>query len=94
MPKGLRIDETLASRRSFHFSFEGREIPAYEGESVATALLAAGITKLRCSPGDGGPRGLFCAMGVCQECVVSVAGQAVEACRLLAAPGLDVKVQP
>jgi predicted molibdopterin-dependent oxidoreductase YjgC len=92
MPRNLRTDPNLASRVSFHFTFEGQPILAYAGETVATALLAAGIRTLRHGPGDGGPRGLFCVMGLCQECVVSVEGRAEEACRLAATDGLDVRV--
>ncbi|GGE50382.1 hypothetical protein GCM10007276_29330 [Agaricicola taiwanensis] len=91
MPKDLRTDPELASRPSFHFTFEGHPVLAYAGETVATALWAAGLRILRHGPGDGGPRGLFCTMGLCQECVVSIDGQATEACRFPATEGLDVR---
>lgn len=73
------------------FRFEGREVEAPQGMSVAAALLAAGVVHLRDAPADGTPRGAFCMMGLCQECVVLVDGVAVEACRLPASPGLDVR---
>lgn len=73
------------------FRFDGREVRAPAGMSVAAALLAGGTARLRDAPADGAPRGAFCMMGVCQECVVLVDGVVVEACRLPAAAGLDVR---
>ena len=52
-------------------TFETRPVPALEGETVAAALAAAGITALRRSQ-DGAARGLFCGMGVCFDCLVTV----------------------
>ena len=54
--------------------FEGRPVPAIEGETVAAALTAAGIAALRRAR-DGRPRGVFCGMGVCYECLVTVDGR-------------------
>jgi thioredoxin reductase len=53
---------------------DGRSVPAQQGESVAAALVRAGLTAWRQTP-QGNPRGLFCGMGVCQDCVISVDGQ-------------------
>lgn len=54
--------------------FEGREIPALEGETVAATLSAAGIVAFRQTP-QGAPRGLYCGMGACFDCVVTVDGR-------------------
>jgi sarcosine oxidase subunit alpha len=94
MPLSLRIGEGLAGRHSFSFLFEDEAVTAHEGESVATALLAKGVRRLRNAPVDQGPRGLFCVMGLCQECLVEVEGGAVEACRLVATEGLVVRRLP
>ena len=67
------------------FSFDGEPFSAPEGQSVAVALMAAGRVLLRTAPCDDAPRGMFCCMGICQECLVSVQGRYVEACRL---PGI------
>ena len=53
---------------------DGRSVPARPGESIAAALIRAGLTAWRQTP-QGNPRGLFCGMGVCQDCVISVDGQ-------------------
>ena len=52
--------------------FEGQPIKAYEGETIATALHAAGIRVLNYSPNKKRPRGLFCAIGKCSSCLMVV----------------------
>jgi predicted molibdopterin-dependent oxidoreductase YjgC len=54
-------------------TLDGRPLRAHEGESVAAALIADGHTATRRTPG-GAPRGVFCGMGVCFECLVVVDG--------------------
>ncbi|MES0884942.1 (2Fe-2S)-binding protein [Roseibium sp. SCP14] len=71
-------------------TFDGRPVQAYRGESVAAALLRAGHLRLRNAPVDGAPRGTFCCMGLCQECVVKIEGSVTESCRLAAENGLAV----
>ncbi len=70
---------------------DGRPVEAHAGESLAAALLAAGIRMLRRSPRDGAPRGAFCWMGLCQECTVTVEGVRRPACRVEARDGLVVR---
>ncbi len=55
---------------------DGTALRAPAGQSIAAALIAAGHGALRDSPG-GAPRGLYCGIGVCQECRVVVAGEGV-----------------
>jgi len=57
---------------------DGRPLSAPEGQSLAAALLSAGRTSLRESP-SGTPRGLYCGIGVCQECRVQADGRVVRA---------------
>lgn len=52
---------------------DGRNISAREGETVHAALTAAGIYRLRRLP-DGSARGVFCGMGICYECLVTIDG--------------------
>jgi predicted molibdopterin-dependent oxidoreductase YjgC len=88
MIESLRI-AGVARGASIRLRFDGATIAAHDGEMLATALLAAGIRTLRHAPGDGGPRGLFCAMGSCQECAVLVDGQRIEACRVPVRDGME-----
>lgn len=91
----LRIDTHIRRGPLVSFRLDGQEITAYAGETVAAALLACGMRRLRTSPGGGG-RGIFCAMGVCQECVIEVidaqSGAHVAAsCRLEVSEGLELR---
>ncbi len=54
--------------------FEGRPVEARAGEPVAAALLAAGIKALRITRRRHEPRGVFCALGRCTDCVMVVDG--------------------
>lgn len=72
------------------FSFDGEGVEGMAGDSVAAALVAAGITTLRTSPQGGTPRGPFCWMGVCQECTVVIDGVRRPACRTALVAGMRV----
>ena len=86
----LRIDAHTRGA-AIEFRFDGRAVFAYDGESVACALFAAGVRTLRNSPRTGTARGMFCLMGSCQECVVWADGRRVPACQEPARAGLDVR---
>lgn len=73
------------------FRWEGSEIRCRTGETVAVALLCAGRLDLRRSPRAGSPRGAFCMMGVCQECLVRVDGVLRQACLTPAENGMRVE---
>src|SRR5471032_2280379 len=76
--------------RAISFRFDRQRIDALEGETLGAALSAAGITTLRHTP-SGAPRGLFCGMGACFDCVVTVDGRIGQrACMTRAVDGMDV----
>jgi len=52
--------------------FEDRSLQAFEGETVATALLASGIDFTRTTPVSGSARAPFCMMGTCFECLMEI----------------------
>ena len=72
------------------FTFDGAAIWGRAGESLAAALIRSGRLHLRNAPEDADPRGAFCLMGICQECLVVLEGQPVESCRIELQPGIDV----
>ncbi len=75
------------------FRFDGRPVAARPGQSLAAALTEAGIRAFR-ETAKGARRGIFCGMGVCQDCLVTVNGQPNRrACMTPAAPGLEVATQ-
>jgi predicted molibdopterin-dependent oxidoreductase YjgC len=55
--------------------FEEKPISAQEGESVAAALLNAGVEYLRTAPVSGDSRTAYCWMGVCFDCLLEIDGQ-------------------
>ena len=70
-------------------SVDGKPLRAAAGQSIAAALLAAGRKSLRSSP-SGEPRGLYCGIGVCQECRVQADGRVVRACVTPVTAGMRV----
>jgi len=76
------------------FTFDGRSLTAAPGMTVAAALLAEGIVTLRDTPVSGSPRGPFCLMGACYDCLVQVDGITVQACMTPVREGLVVARVP
>jgi predicted molibdopterin-dependent oxidoreductase YjgC len=65
-----------AAAKLVRFEVDGRTIEARFGDSIAAALLAAGISPTRLSAVSQSPRAPYCMMGVCFECIVTVDGVA------------------
>jgi predicted molibdopterin-dependent oxidoreductase YjgC len=73
------------------FSFDGAPMTAEAGQTVGAALLAAGIRSWRRTRSGGRPRGLFCGIGACFDCLVDVnEDRAVRACLVLVREGDEV----
>ena len=79
---------------SDHVTFDGRVLPMEAGQSVAAVLLAAGIRSWRTTRFGHQPRGLFCGIGACFDCLVTVNGTpSVRACLTEAHPGDVITTQ-
>lgn len=79
---------------SVRITFEGRTIVARTGDSVAAALLTAGVLDFRDTPVSGSPRAPYCMMGVCFDCLVEINGVASrQACLTTVADGMVVRRQ-
>ena len=65
--------EIWREERRVKLTFDGQSVVARKGETIAAALAANGINALRTTR-TGTTRGLFCGMGVCQDCLVDVDG--------------------
>ena len=63
------IIESYNKGRKVTFSFDGKELSGYDGESIAAALKAAGVMEHRYTAKQHKPRGIFCAIGRCTDCV-------------------------
>jgi predicted molibdopterin-dependent oxidoreductase YjgC len=80
--------------RAVNLLVNGHPVEAYEGETVAAALHASGVIALRRTAVRGEPRGLFCGMGVCFECLMQIDGRPnQQACLTLVRDNMQVRVQ-
>jgi predicted molibdopterin-dependent oxidoreductase YjgC len=92
---GRRLDlpPGLARGPRLTLTLDGNPVTAYDGETVATVLLAEGRIATRTTAG-GEPRGVFCGMGVCFDCLVIVDGLPnTRACMTQVREGMDVRRQ-
>ena len=72
----------------------GRALEAYEGEPIAAALAAHGIRKSRTTRRTEGPRWLFCGIGRCTDCIMTVNGVPnVRTCVTPVEDGMRVETQ-
>jgi hypothetical protein len=79
---------------TYSIVFDGRPLPAAPGQSVAAALWAAGVRSWRTTRDGGSPRGLFCGIGICFDCLITVDGVPNQrACLIPARPEMTVTTQ-
>lgn len=84
----------LKPSRAVEITVDGRTIEAVEGEPIAAALLAAGIRVFRHTRKRAEPRGLFCAIGRCTDCAMTVNGiPNVRTCVTSVEPGMRIDTQ-
>lgn len=77
-------------RVRIHVDGTPHDVPAHY--SVAAALLAAGTLACRASAVSGAPRGPFCMMGVCFDCLVEIDGVPnVQGCMTPVRDGMQVR---
>ncbi len=83
-------DSSATRPRVLRATFDGEPLEAPAGASVAAALLASGRTAWRTTR-KGAPRGLFCGIGVCFDCIVDINGESGQrACMIPLEEGMDV----
>lgn len=76
------------------FTFNQQKIQAFEGETIAAALHAAGVQVLSESAHHHRPRGFFCAIGKCSSCIMEVDGVPnVKTCLVRVRDGMQVRRQ-
>ena len=83
MHTDLRIPSVERGRK-IEITVDGQSVAAYEGETVHAAMTAAGIRPMRSGLGadqlrpdmqkTAQKRGIFCGMGICYECLVTING--------------------
>ncbi|MDR1571612.1 MAG: (2Fe-2S)-binding protein [Clostridiales Family XIII bacterium] len=88
------IIEDFKKGREIGFTLDGSPMRGYEGESVAAALKASGVTTHRYTSKLNSPRGIFCAIGRCTDCVMVIDGKPnVRTCMTPLAEGMSVQTQ-
>ncbi|MDI6870986.1 MAG: (2Fe-2S)-binding protein [Bacillota bacterium] len=84
----------LEARRKVTITVDGQPVEAFEGEPILAALLAKGIRVNRITKKRHEPRGLFCGIGRCTDCVMVVNGVPnVRTCVTPVAEGMTVETQ-
>lgn len=89
-------DDPIAPARTgaVTITVDGGQVTGVDGQSIAGLMLAAGRAGWRTTPRGRRPRGVFCGIGVCFDCLVTVNGiRDVRACQRLARDGDVVTLQ-
>ncbi|MFI6760000.1 (2Fe-2S)-binding protein [Micromonospora sp. NPDC050417] len=75
-------------RSGFQVTVDGAPVAARPGQTIAAVLLAAGQRATRRTRFGGRPRGVFCGIGMCFDCLVVCNGESgVRSCLRPVAPG-------
>lgn len=87
----VRIAPGVIRGAAINIIVDGEHIAGFAGETIATTMLAAGHSAFR-SDTRGRERGIFCNMGSCCECLVTLAatGRRVRACLIEARDGIEI----
>lgn len=73
---------------------DGRPVAAYTGETVAALLLAEGLRTFRHTAKNDQPRSLFCGIGICYDCIVTIDGVPnIRACVTTLVPGMSIETR-
>jgi predicted molibdopterin-dependent oxidoreductase YjgC len=86
------IDDNITPGEVITLIVDGELLEARRGQTVAAALYANGRRMLRTTRIEGKPRGLYCAMGICFDCIVKVNGETSRACMRYVEDGIDVRL--
>jgi predicted molibdopterin-dependent oxidoreductase YjgC len=82
------------ARPRIRVTIDGVAVEAREGETVAAAMLAAGVDHCRTTPVSGAPRAPYCLMGVCFDCLVTIDGVGNrQACLIPVREGMAIELQ-
>lgn len=94
MRPGSRLHRLHEPDAPVQFTWEGTALTASPGDTVAAALLAAGVDIFRETPARGTPRAPYCMMGTCFDCLVEIDGTpARQACMTEVRDGMAVRRQ-
>ena len=90
--QSARTADLTGQEKEITFYVNGQPTQAYQGETIHAALIAAGYRQFRKSKTEQ-PRGIFCGMGVCYECLVAIDnGPQRQACVTIVEEGMEVQI--
>ena len=92
MPQDLREKNKYSRGKLVKIYFNNEELLAYEGENLASALYSSNIKTLRYSPKLKMPRGFFCLIGSCQECLLLINGRKTLACLSYVTENMSIQI--
>lgn len=79
---------------SVNVTIDGKCYKAKQGEVIAAVMLANGLRVHRHTAKRGEPRGIYCGIGQCTDCVMTVNGVAnVRTCVTLVEEGMVIESQ-
>ena len=88
------LDVSLENQKKVIINVDGKSLDVIEGEMLAAALWANGLISLGHSPDTDCPRGIYCGIGHCYECRVTVDGvEDVRSCMTPVREGMRVSLQ-
>ena len=94
MTQDLRIWKDVQRGQAFEIEVDGSPVVAYEGETVAAALMAAGVRTTKRTVREVAPRGVCCGIGLCYGCAMVIDGVPnTRTCQTLARPGMRLGTQ-
>jgi hypothetical protein len=83
-----------AGTHPIRITFDGAPLDGVNGQTIAGVLLGSGILAWRTTSAQSRPRGVFCGIGVCFDCLTVVNGMRdVRACQRRAHDGDAVTTQ-
>ena len=76
----MRIEDhpilgTFEKGKKVEFTFDGQPMEGFEDEPIAIALRSNGVLIHRYTTRRNEPRGMFCAIGRCTDCIMVVDGK-------------------
>ena len=84
----------LKKTKEVNITVDGKTIKAFEGEPIASALIAVGILAFRKTIKKESPRGYFCGIGRCTDCMMIVDGvRNVRTCITPVKEGMKIETQ-
>lgn len=89
-----RVNTEISRGAEIKIIVDGQPVKAFEGETVAAAILATGRRALRTTSKTNEMRGLYCGIGVCFDCVMTINNiPSVRTCQTFVENGMTVESQ-